>query len=324
VSWFLVKSPLQFLNAVEARAHYGVSDDDARLVLFRPDGGAPAEAQLACLIERFPWPEIREESEAESTRSLDARVFVGDSREPRMRRLARSLSPRRPVVLDDGNATLLIAQRRRRMLWRWTDRRATRITDAAHHRRVPVPQIMRDGLRPRNREFGRVEFFTIYPIRAGRHDLVEKNDLTVLRGLVHERTTPRPVFVGSSLVESGLMRASAYRACVAGAAALHPGMVYIAHRREDDAKLHMMASELGIDTIRPKYPIELELIDRELYPAPLLVVLSTASDTVPMVFPGAEVVDLAPAPDAILPANREIVAQMIRLQHIARMARQRP
>ncbi len=320
MNWFLVKSPFQFLSAIEARAAYGVRHEDACLVVFKPDGGAPAERQLGALTERFPWPQTSTPKHVEGDRINNprSRAFVGDYREPGMRRLARTLSSARPIVLDDGNATLLIAQRRERNLWRWTDRRATRITDAAHGRRFAVPQILRDVLRPAYREFSSVEFFSIYPIRGGQHDTVQRNHLSVLRSMVPDRTTRRPVFVGSSLVESGIMQASDYRECVKRAAHNYPDTLYIAHRREDDSKLRDLAENVGIEILRPKFPIEVELIDRGLEPTPLVVVLSTAADTVPIVFPTVEVVDLVPSLDAIAPSNRDIIARMIALQSSGR------
>jgi hypothetical protein len=317
---FLVKSPLQFLNAIEAKDRYGMSDAECRLVLFRPDGGTAAASQFDALVERFPWAQtIRcEQPGQEIDRGLPGRVFLGDYREPRMRGLARRMSSDPPVVLDDGNATLLIARRREQWFWRWTDRRATRLTDGAHARRYPVPQILRDMTRPANREFSRLEFFSIYPIRAGRRDVVVRNDLRVLRGMTPAAPRPRPVFVGSSLVESGVMSDDEYTRCVADAASRRPGLLYIAHRREENSKLRRLSSTLPLEVLRPTFPIEVELIDLAILPAPLVVVLSTAADTIPMVFPDADVEYILPTLDAIAPAKRAAFCRLLDLQRSAR------
>lgn len=311
---FVVRSPFQLVNAREAISAYG--SVDARVGVLR---SAPSEmVQVEGIIERAGFDRVevvdRTEDLANRIGPGAGRVFLGDYREPEQRWLARRLGVTEPVLLDDGNATLMIAGRRARPWWRLTDRRMMSLSAKSHHRSFPVPTVLRDLAAPSSRECSVIELFSIYRVRGARRDRVRPNTLAWLRSQIEPATSERPVFIGSSLVETGIMLPDAYRSRVGQAArASAEPLLYIAHRKEDDVNLDALRRAHGIEVLRPEVPIELVLPELRIRPRKLWAVLSSAYDTLRMVFPGVDASCSPPIPDEVVPAYRAPVAAMVAL-----------
>ncbi len=101
------------------------------------------------------------------------------------------------------------------------------------------------------------------------------------------RWTPQVVddhvdVLGISLVDSGLLDRSAYVGAVAELAARHGAVRYLAHRRESDGLLALIATVPGVEVVRPDLPAELFLrkgpVARRVITFP-----SSASHTLPVV-----------------------------------------
>jgi hypothetical protein len=107
--------------------------------------------------------------------------------------------------------------------------------------------------------------------------------------------------VGSSLVESGVVRLEPYLDALAGLAE-RTGRTgrYFAHRKESDAKLALLAAETGLQVVRPDVPLEIELrrgpVARVLASFP-----SSVGFTLPLVLAGVPTrIDLQPVPASML------------------------
>lgn len=317
---FLVRSPFQVVNAREAVAVYG-SVDPIICVL---DAGPNELVQIEGIIERAGFGHVERAGSVDDLipRIGDGagRVFLGDYREPEQRWFARQLGARRPIVLDDGNATLMVADRRSSPWWRLTDRRVMSLSAPSHRRRFPIPTIVRDLLDPASREYAAVEFFSIYAVAGARRDRFRANTLTWLRGQIEPATSTRAVFVGSPLVEADFMAPEPYRARVRDAAASSGGeLLYIAHRREQDQNLAVLRDDLGVEILRPDVPIELVLLERRIQPSHIIAVLSSAYDTLRMIFPDVAASSVPPRQDEVAAAYREPLAKMVALTRAANL-----
>ncbi|MEY2477598.1 MAG: hypothetical protein QOG87_2913 [Actinomycetota bacterium] len=309
---FFAESPLQLLSAVEARHAYAVAPDDALLVT-GPTADPEGQRQLEALTTRYGWRACAHDQAWESEVEPGARTFIGDYRKAWQRAATRRLGGPEPVLLDDGNSTVLLAIRRRRPWWRLTDR-STTWQRGRGDRRVPVPGLVYDLRDPASREHGSVEFFTIYRVQPGRRDRLRTNFFDVLRAGAPASARSRPVYIGSNLAEKGLMDPAAVDKRVADVSERWgPELLYVAHRRESDEKLARYQRAHGIEIVRPSFPIELFLTDGGIVPDPLLGIFSTAFDSLRVVFPGLDIETRPPTADEIPRRSRRPVLRLVRL-----------
>ncbi len=98
---------------------------------------------------------------------------------------------------------------------------------------------------------------------------------------------PTADLVGTSLVESGVVRPEAYLAAVAALAERYRIDRYLAHRKESECKLEAIA-QLGVRVLRPDLPLEI-LARRGPVGRTVLSFPSTVVHTLPVVLAGLDV-----------------------------------
>jgi hypothetical protein len=337
---FLGSSPFQLLNAFEARATYSGPDIETIFVVVQPRGFEEAR-QMHSVLDRFGAPEViwideqdpvgpvgeRVRRQTGASRE-NSQVFLGTNQSPWRRRLVRELSVHPPVFFDDGNSTLLMARRRHNRLWRLTSEDREHLHQTGRIRgRLATPGLVNDVLHPQAREFLGVEFFSIYRVRGTAHDTWRPNPLSLLRGLRRRSAETRaPVIVGSAFVEARMLSERAYDELIAAArAAMSTRPRYLAHRGESDDRLERLSSRLDLEIVRPASGIELTLLDAAIVPDPLHAVLSTAVDSLGLIFPETSIKTFPPDPDQVdaswfRGATQRKVALMVELQEEARAA----
>jgi hypothetical protein len=309
---FLVESPFQVLCATEARAAYGIDPDDALAVLGTPSGPEGAR-QLATVLERGGWRHTAS-ADWDGTGNL---AFVGDYRKAWQRGAARAVGDARPKVLDDGNATLLLARRRHRRWWRLTDRSGAWAKGRTEGRPY-IPGIVFDVRDRATREHRHLELFSMYHVRQRRTDTWRPNTFDVLRGSAPPTTETRAVYIGTNLPEQGLVLEGALDERLRAAAEQHgPGLLYVAHRVESDAKLNAYRERFGVEVVRPDGPIEVFLLDRGIRPDPLVGTLSSAFDSLRVVFPGVAIDRRPPLLDEVPRAARRSLLRLVELADAA-------
>ncbi|MVA75965.1 hypothetical protein GC722_08005 [Auraticoccus sp. F435] len=256
----LVESPAQLLNAVEWLS--ATPDIEADLVVLAP-WREESRRQLRGTVELVRGPRVHvrwlePRRSAWHAGQVAARLLPLVARARRLvlgdpfSGLIQTLLPVFPgqtvVVVDDGTATIEFASRMQagEPMLRWhvaapgrgQHRRAVRTTDLLRRRRLEV--------------------FTAMPL----DDLglrVRPNHYRWLRRRhPHPAVLPGAALVGSSLVETGVVRGEAYLDAVAGLVQQQGLRRYLAHRREEEAKLAAVAS-LGVEVQRPDLPLEVEL-----------------------------------------------------------------
>ena len=126
---FLIATPLQALNAIEARQHFKLAADQCLLVWFHSASEAN-DRQTGDMLGQADWARIHTISHSggsfrawkrrfdevnAAARSVERteHLFVGDYAFDLMRHFAHAVAGRKVVALDDGNSTLLIDRSRR-------------------------------------------------------------------------------------------------------------------------------------------------------------------------------------------------------------------
>ncbi|WP_368733099.1 hypothetical protein [Streptomyces alkaliphilus] len=255
-----------------------------------------------------------------------SRLLIGDPFSRRMQLLLSTAAPERVTVVDDGTATLeFLAQLTRgERLVRW-HRRPPRGMRAALFGPIAGRAVARLAPGPGRR----VEVFTAMPVGApappealggpvadgepagpaGEVPVgpagvglpvgleIVRNRLEWTRSAFGPPTVQEGAdLVGTSLVETGVVREDRYLAGVAELAARHDVRRYFAHRRESPDKLRRIAAASGLEIMRPDLPLEL-VARRGPIARRVLSFPSTVVHTLPPVLAGTgAVVTACPIP----------------------------
>ncbi|MGV9277646.1 hypothetical protein [Streptomyces griseosporeus] len=237
-------------------------------------GGATAPFQtiggLAGLLRRAP------------------RVVLGDPFSRYVQLLLTITRARELVVVDDGTATMefvgQLARGERLVRWhRKGGRPGPRDLLFA-----PVSSRARHKLTPGQDR--RVEVFSAMPIEdTPRGVTVTANDFSWTRSRFGPpRITKGADLVGTSLVETGVVDADRYLEAVRALAKAQGATRYFAHRRESADKLHRLATETGLEVVRPDLPLEL-IARRGPVGRTILSFPSTVVHTLPLALTGTGV-----------------------------------
>jgi hypothetical protein len=184
------------------------------------------------------------------------RLLIGDP----FSRLTQLLLPAAgglPVtVVDDGTATLefarLVSGGARLVRWHRGGRRA----GPGELLFAPFAGAARRRLTPRGRR--EVELFTAMPVSVPDGMVLRANQLAwTRRAFGPPRIAAGTDIVGTSLVETGVLDAGHYLRAVTELAREHGARRYFAHRREETGKLRRLATEAGLEVVRPDLPLEL-------------------------------------------------------------------
>ncbi|QHC25785.1 hypothetical protein [Streptomyces sp. GS7] len=268
-----VESPVQLLNVLEW-AHADRAGALTVVVLAPHDPMTRGQLRRMAELARDEGHTVRwEEARGGPTAPLRTvggltprlrrarRIVIGDPFSRYVQLLLGLARARDVVVVDDGTATMeFISQLARgERLVRWhrqgSGRRPRDLLFApfaatARRRLTPGPE---DARRRRT-----VALFSSMPVEVPTGVQVRANEFAWTRGRFGP---PRPTrtadIVGTSLVETGVVDADRYLEAVAALARTHGATRYFAHRRERPGKLRRLATETGLEVVRPDLPLEL-------------------------------------------------------------------
>ncbi|PLX74824.1 MAG: hypothetical protein C0615_08565 [Desulfuromonas sp.] len=303
---FYIKSPLQYLNAIEARNHYGYAEEESLLILHADNKNLD---QLTQLIKRDRWggiinlngsgikPDVQSKVDLSVRHSLFHnnvfsitklsylarkfspvdKVFIGDAGNPLMQHLANVVVVNEVVLLDDGIASYLYAEWRKKG-WHGEEPRLKKKLSRIIKR---LFFSLRDGLPPE------LTFYSACNIEVTDRDKLVQNKFDVLRKAFKDTVESNSIFfLGSSLVESGFCTEGDYIHQLSLVNAYYAGapVVYVAHRREPVERIEKIKHALGWETVLFKYPIECQLVVEGPRPRQLAAFVSSALENCHAIF----------------------------------------
>lgn len=291
----LVESPIQLLHVLEWRHQRGV--DATRVVILAPREHT-GRRQLASMVQlaeesgvRTVWLEPRTNTTSflrirQQTRTWlhSARdVVVGDPFSGLIQTMLPSARHSRITIVDDGTATIDFAD----LLT--AGQPLTRWASEPQHR-----QLLRTSLGLRASRFFThirrdVDLFTVMPVTVPAGIAVTRHSYAWTRDRFGPpRPEPEVTVIGSSLVESGVLREEAYLHAVATAVAEAgaAGGRYLAHRREGTRKLRVLAEQTGLKIVTSPVPLEIELLTGTVGQR-VICFPSTPAYTLPLILAGS-------------------------------------
>lgn len=309
----LVESPAQFLHVLEW-CHVEGSAERTHLAVLAPTDRTTI-SQLRSMADfaeeegiTLSWqaPRVSALSRLRTLAGLRPvvagarRLVIGDPFSGMIQALLPFARPGEVVVVDDGTATLEFAAQLvgGEPLRRWHAGLAAARAPLARHARSFLSR-------------AHVRLFTVMEVTALPGSRVEHHGYDWTRRRFGPPRLLRGVdVVGSSLVETGVVDREAYLDAVTRLAE-RPGAAgrYFAHRREHPDKLHELGQRTGLQIVRPKVPLEIEL-RRGPVAAQLASFPSSVGYTLPLVLGGVgSRIAVQPLPDSMI---REQVGERAR------------
>jgi hypothetical protein len=300
----LVESPAQLLNVVEL-AHHQADLAGMKIAVLAPSTGL-TRTQLRSMIalareagHQVSWhePRLGGMAVARSVRTLASelngvrRLVVGDPYSGVIQVIISVTKLSEVTIVDDGTATLEFARQwvAGEHLARWHE------AATSGHRRL-VAQLARDQISENVRRRlspgsgCRLRLFSCMQVEIPRIHTIA-NDFAWVRGRDPiPELKPGADLVGTSLVESGVVKSDAYLGGVENLIESYQADRYFAHRKEADWKLDLI-ERMGVQVVRPALPLEI-IARRGPIGSTIVSFPSTVVHTLPTVLAdsGAEVV----------------------------------
>ncbi|WP_330173962.1 hypothetical protein OG875_10510 [Streptomyces sp. NBC_01498] len=295
-----VESPVQLLNVLEWARASATGAELTVVVLSPTDPMSRGQLRRMAELARdagftVRWQEARGGAGAplRTVRELAPllrgarRIVIGDPFSRYVQLLLTLVSGKELTVVDDGTATMeFIAQLvHGEPLVRWHRRGGRR--GPRELVLAPVSAVARRRLTP-SRTRG-VEVFTSMPVEAVPGITVTPNTFEWTKATFGPpRIAKGADMVGTSLVETGVVDLEQYVTAVGSLARTHGAKRYFAHRRESVEKLHRLATETGLEIVRPDLPLEL-IARRGPIGSTVLSFPSTVVHTLPLALAGTGV-----------------------------------
>ena len=288
---FLIATPLQALNAIEARHHFKLAGDQCQLVWFH-SASETNDRQTEDMLGQAEWARtdtigyrgrnfrcwqqrFDQVNAAAGSMESTGHLFIGDYASDLMRHFAHAVGCRKVVVLDDGNSTLLINRSRR--------------DPAVPYHFMPqsvgerVKHLIKTRARGMNRSLVEdLTFFTIYDLDADSRTTVVPNTYAHLRSRLNLATRSDETFLlGDATPDKNKMSEDIYFDYLERALK-HLGrssVLYMAHRLEKAAKLRKIESRFGIPVRESTMPIECRLSMSGEAPKVIAGIFSSALDS---------------------------------------------
>jgi len=311
-SVFLVKTPLQLLNALEARYHFNIPKQDSVLIIMGDRKSQPQILALAKAMhewgsvivlnqmnlffgdplkcENIPWYKDLFSSDIFNKSFLNVQrlnrmnerlgkvdyIFIGHARYIYMTHFMNVMPHNKTVLLDDGNATLQLAIERKQGI--------TSNIKVKKKIKLAAKRLFQ-GVRDEAGE--NLIFFTMYNISVANNDQLVRNNFKKIKSDISDHgLTDNIYFVGSPISESNFVSEQTYLDQLKKVKEYYCGknLIYIAHRREYPEKLKKISQALQINTILFEYPIEYQLAIVGPRPKVLASFFSSAIDSCQLIF----------------------------------------
>lgn len=286
---FLVKTPLQLLNAVEAKYYFKLLLEDCVLIVL---GDRKSQSQLLSLADNmhewgliivlndvglfFGNPLNKKETIVCKKTWFSKLLYKSVFNLPRINRISKSLGNvndiyigyynsvfmrhfanitphNRVVLLDDGAVTIKLAKDRR-------EKHTVKLDVSTKNKVKYFFKKYIQGLDAK--EINSLCFFTTYDISVDKSDSVIKNNFSHIKSNIKASHIKDVIyFLGSPLDEAGIIDQKLYMNHLVRVRRYfkESDFVYIAHRRESKYRLDEISKVLNVEVVLFDYPIEYQL-----------------------------------------------------------------
>lgn len=287
---FLVMSPLQLINAAEARAHFR-TENNTLIVLRNTTQGFPL-SMFKKFIDKREWDRIyflatyhderittlgkahwfylrqrqrRHLVKLAATLGFNENLFVGNYNDPLTYYFSRALPHKKLYLVDDGTSTLEVNDARVKL---------------AHERLPRLNFVTREyASRAADNWAQALVFFSAYAFEPRPSDTHIPNRYEHFRKSIVAATASDEVwFLGGPLATSGYLTEATYLRYLEQIRHYyrHKTFVYLPHSREPEESVAAIGRALGCEVRRYGLPVELALAQANPRPHEVATLISSA------------------------------------------------
>ena len=336
---FVINTPLQLLNAIEASAAYG-SVDPHLLILYwecwprRAFAGLLASSRWSSVTWvpldiyrptwKFPplglsdrlaeyvwtWRRAGQRRTLESAfavygTSID-RLAIGNYCQPFMRHVLNTVPHRRAVALDDGTDALKAAEQRRQAFEGGASRDSA--APPGLKGRVGARWVDMNSAHPKSA----LEFFSVYDLPLTLATTLRRHKFEQLRNTLRYSAKGSEVFfLGQPLLEDGYVSAGDLATLLRDVERYYAGreLIYVPHKRETSLSLDVVRG-LGLNLVEFDDPIEIVLTTGRRQPRILSSFFCSALENCGILLGDALTIHAVKIPTSMLLDAREEVARI--------------
>lgn len=285
---FIIESPLQYLNALEARFHFEIPASESFLIILNQSGDENLK-QIDYMINDNDWCEIKIISDNGSgftnilnrIRTLNKiihenkyeinSVFIGEYRNQFMRHIANKL-PSNVYLLDDGAAVINVYNKL--------------INNESFEGNNIKTLIKRNIFGLKSKNIKKITFFTAYDFPEKENIKIVKNNYISLKNrMTNSNSKDIIFFLGQPLSEKKIMKETDNLKCLKKIREFYGDKViyYIKHRGESEEKM-VKVEELGFIVKRFSTCIEYEMCYGDQIPTSVSSFYSSALISINNIF----------------------------------------
>jgi len=293
---FIVQSPFQLLSAIEG-ANYFKGDENTLIISYTSEDKNNEQIRMALkyypfwneVIElapsRYPiWAGLRLLFEAKRLNKSGykaTRVFIGEYRSQYMMQFFRSMNPQECFLLDDGNITIELQEK-------YLKENKLYGGDSFKSSVKKWLLTLLSGTK-QDREI-LVHLFTCFDLQPfDAHQLVIKHAFEFTKSPSMNKAVEQSTvfFFGCNFSGLGMLQIERELGLIAAVKLhyekLNLRMIYIPHRRESEAKIKRIQTEVMLETIHFVYPAEIEIFRLAALPYGIASFFSTVLFTLPRI-----------------------------------------
>ncbi|WP_456460273.1 hypothetical protein [Reichenbachiella sp.] len=284
---FIIESPLQLINAIEAREHFKSENIKNTLIVFEGVSSKNLD-QIKSLVVIQEWDLFFTINKTNNRwnysrpiRLLNSIIkkspevnciFIGEYRSILMRHVANYARPKNIFLLDDGNFSLYI---QKRLLDGIKEYNRYNLIRKAYDRMLKI----------RDQDILSINFFSVYEHNISsenRHRFIP-NRYSFLKSKIRKKNKSNEVYMlGSITPEMNIFSLGYYMSTLKGAISFYKkrnlNVIYVPHRRENQDKLLKIKNDFKIEVRNYDLPIEQVLIFEEILPSKVSCFFSSALD----------------------------------------------
>lgn len=260
---FLIESPLQLLNAIEAKTYYQLKNEDSLLLL--QNGEIPESLeQMKSMINADIWPNVRIVGTGKGKISWFTRMialkkiakkvgqinllFLGDYRSDLMKDFANTVNYKKLVVIDDGAATINTYKN----LVGKEEINVNHFSNLSKTEMIKniTKKILYFGNAPSSFTPKQIDLFTVYNLPSENRVKVHKNEYYYHKSINKQKLVEGKIyFLGAPLSEKKVIKSNEeyfnYLLLIKESLPKLP-IVYVPHRAEESDKIRKI-KELGFN-----------------------------------------------------------------------------
>lgn len=284
---FIVRTPLQLFNAIEAKKRFHKKDGEEDNILFYQYQRQVDKELMENLIVASEWDEV-----IAYPLSWSRRIFLAFYLKPIMAKhnkiencyvgafnsivnlFINTIKPNKTIILDDGTKTLGIANN---------------IARGDVNRKENQLKTLRNKLFNLDRSYMyESSFFTIYTLQSYQieNEIVLNDYREFKRGLASYEQEDVVYFIGTNLIEKILKSKDAFEKNLEKLLEYYQGkkLIYILHRYEDFKYLQKLAKKHAFEAVKFENILEVEIANAGFIPVEFATFGSSAIETLPLLF----------------------------------------